>query len=60
MNPVLAWGGGWGTSELRSTGPNLVQLLTTRCLHQGVHLKTKDSLLQTEDVLLTTKDGLEN
>ena len=48
-----------GTSELCSTRPNLIPLLATRCLYQGrVHLKTKESLLQTEDVLFTTKDGL--
>ena len=32
---MLLWG---GTSELRSTGHNLVPFLATRCLYLGVHL----------------------
>ena len=36
----------------------LVPLLATRCLYQGGHLKTKDSLLQTEGIFLKTKDIL--
>ena len=59
--------------EVRSTGPNLLPLLATRCLYQGVpnlvplfatrclyhgvHLKTQDGLLQTENILLKTKDN---
>ena len=44
-----------GTSELRSTRHNYCPLDAST---QGVHLKTKYGLLQTEDILLTSIDGL--
>ena len=57
--PLDASTGGWGTCELRSAGPNIVLLLATRCLYWGWgYIWKLQGVLQTEDILLKTKDGL--